>query len=295
MKFIPTLEITSKIMSLIEEAQKELIIVSPYVNIQKWGKMKSCLERAIERGVAITIIARKNADQDFSYFNNSKIKLVLVMDLHAKLYINDKYAVVTSQNLLQSSDNNSIEIGYITTNNMERKELVTFVNQFIFKINPIEIVVKPVATEKSFKIPITEIESSTTDVIFKEWQVEKALEMFKAKFFNVTFKPTSSYIFSSNLLPFGDVMIYNRLVIKYSKYLSDSDLLAKKIEDLEFRLNNNFKVEYLARNKSYFYYEFVPQGKFSFYNLIEDYTIILNKILESKIGVELQKEKNKFI
>lgn len=52
MKFIPPLEITSKIMSLIEEAQKEIIIVSPYVNIQKWGKMKSCIERAIERGVA---------------------------------------------------------------------------------------------------------------------------------------------------------------------------------------------------------------------------------------------------
>ena len=31
MKFIPPLEISSKIMTLIEEAEKEIILVSPYV------------------------------------------------------------------------------------------------------------------------------------------------------------------------------------------------------------------------------------------------------------------------
>lgn len=275
-------------MSLIEEAQKELIIVSPYVNVDYWGKMKSCLERAIQRGVNITFVARKNADHKghLAYIESLNINLILINDLHAKLYINDKYAIVTSQNLLQSSDNNSIEIGYITTNNMERKELVTFVNQFIFKIKPVENNVKQVATEKNFKIPITEFERSATDVVFKEWQIEKALEIFKNNFFNVAFKPTASYIFSSNLIPFADVMIYNRLVLKYSKQLSNSDLIAKKIEGLEFRLKSSFKVEYLDSNKRYLYYEFVPQGKFSFNDLIEDYTIIINEILKSRIGIE---------
>lgn len=284
-------------MSLIEEAQKELIIVSPYVNVDYWGKMKSCLERAIERGVIVTLIVRKNADHKgyLSYFENLKLNLILIDNLHAKLYMNDKYAIVTSQNLLQSSDNNSIEIGYITTNNLERKELVTFVNQFIFKINPIENNVNLVETEKNFKIPITEVEKFETKVVFKEWQVEKAFMIFKEQFPNVNFKQTSSYIFSRGLLPFADVMIYNRLVIKYSKHLLNSDLIANKIGALEFRLNNDFKVEYLARNNSYFYYEFVPQGYFSFYNLIEDYTLIINQIIKSGIGVELQKEKYKFI
>lgn len=274
-------------MSLIEEAQKELIIVSPYVNIDYWGKMKSCLERAKDRGVNITFIVRKNTEHKvyLNYIENLSVNLILVDNLHAKLYINDKYAIVTSQNLLQSSDNNSIEIGYVTTNSMERKELVSFVNQFIFKITPVEVVVNPVAAKKSSKIPITEFEHSATDVVFKEWQIEKALEVFKANFFNVAFKQTTSYIFSSNLLPFADVMIYNRLVVKYSKNLSNSDLLAKKIEDLEFRLKNSFKVEYLDSHKTYYYYEFVPQGKFSFNDLIEDYTIIINEILKSRIGI----------
>ena len=38
MKFIPPLEIASKIMTLITEADKELILVSPYVKINEWEK-----------------------------------------------------------------------------------------------------------------------------------------------------------------------------------------------------------------------------------------------------------------
>lgn len=280
MKFIPTLEITSKIMSLIEEAQKELIVVSPYVNIQKWGKMKSCLERAIERGVAITIIARKNAEQDLSYFNNSKINLVLVMDLHAKLYMNDKYAIVTSQNLLQSSDNNSIEIGYITTNNLERKELVAFVNQFIFKIQPI--------IEETKSINIKEVQEIENRMMFKEWQVEKALEIFNEAYKKTTFKPTLSYIFSSNLLPFADVMIHGRLVIKYEKRLTNSNELATRLKRLNIQLKNDFEVEYLVSHNTHYYFEFVPQGKFYFYSVVEDYVTIIKEILKSKIGVEFK-------
>ena len=42
MKFIAPLEKASKIMTLIVEAEKELILVSPYVKINDWEKMKKC-------------------------------------------------------------------------------------------------------------------------------------------------------------------------------------------------------------------------------------------------------------
>lgn len=283
MKFIPTLEITSKMMGLIEEAKKELIIVSPYVNIQKWGKMKSCIERAIERGVAITIIARKNAEQDLSYFNNSKVKLVLVMDLHAKVYINDNYGIVTSQNLLQYSDNNSIEIGYITTNKTERKELIDFVNQFIFKFQPVvELEIFKGITLKDYELPVDLAQ-------FKDWQVSKTFEVFNKSFHKVLFKSTSSYVFSSNLLPFADVMIYNRLVIKYSKMLPDSEDFASQLAKLEYRFVNDFEIQYLATHKTNFYFEFVPKGNFTFKSLLEDYVMIINEILKSTLGVTVRK------
>ena len=36
MNYIEPLEISSKIMTLIDEAEEELIIVSPYVDIKDW-------------------------------------------------------------------------------------------------------------------------------------------------------------------------------------------------------------------------------------------------------------------
>lgn len=48
MKFIPPLEISSKIMTLIKEANRELIIVSPYIQILYWTKMRKCLADAVD-------------------------------------------------------------------------------------------------------------------------------------------------------------------------------------------------------------------------------------------------------
>ncbi|AXO79980.1 hypothetical protein DZC78_06125 [Olleya aquimaris] len=116
MKFIPPLEIASKIMTLIEESDKELILVSPYVELSNWNKMKKCIDRAIKRGVKIIFVARKNAKQNLSFLKQSGIKLIFVNDLHAKLYINDSYGIVTSQNIVYYSDINSIDIAYRTIN-----------------------------------------------------------------------------------------------------------------------------------------------------------------------------------
>lgn len=109
MKFIPPLEIASKIMTLIEEAEKELILVSPYVEVSKWNKMKSCLKRTVSRNVNILFVARKNATQDLSFITELGIEVKLVENLHAKLYINENYAIVTFQNITYYSDINSID------------------------------------------------------------------------------------------------------------------------------------------------------------------------------------------
>ena len=131
MKFIPPLEISSKIMTLIEEAEEELILVSPYLQITKWIKMKNCLERAVKRNVNVTLYVREDLVQDYSFINQIGIKLVLVKYLHAKLYLNEKRGIVTSQNIIQFSDINSIDVGYETEKSSERKELVDFVNKSI--------------------------------------------------------------------------------------------------------------------------------------------------------------------
>lgn len=277
MKFIPPLEITSKLMTLIEEAKKELIIVSPYVNVSKWGKMKSCLERAINRGVKVTIIARKNADQDLSYIQSLNVKLHLIMDLHAKLYLNDKYGIVTSQNLLQYSDNNSIEIAYQTNISRERIELVEYVNSYIINLKPNE-------TEK---ILVNEIENKSYEnkKQLPNWQVNKILEHFKQHFPDSRFVGTETYVFCGSLLPFADVMMDSIYTVKFRKGSKDCEEILKKLVILNLKLNHKFKIDVLTSHKSYYYVEFIPTGQFQLLKLIEDFMMITNTILDNNIGI----------
>jgi hypothetical protein len=287
MKFIPPLEITSKIHTLIEEAKTELILVSPYVKIDNWGKTKSCLNRAIDRNVNITIIARENADQDLNYIKSLKIRLVLIKDLHAKVYISDKQAIVTSQNLLHYSDSNSVEIGYISQTQYERKELVEFVNQYITKLEPEEKKFNRVFSKKEEiikTIPVKKVRERINyenKKFLKDWQVPKLLEAFRENFRFTEFTPTSSYIFTDKLLPFAHLIIDSHYIIKIPKNLFEAGDLVDKIIILNFNLKLSYKIVVLTSHNSYFYIEFVPNDDFVFNVLVEDYIKITNKILKS--------------
>lgn len=57
------MEISTRIMTLIDNAKTELILVSPYISIDKWDKFKKCLQRAIVGLVHIKINARKCGTQ----------------------------------------------------------------------------------------------------------------------------------------------------------------------------------------------------------------------------------------
>lgn len=292
MKFIPPLEITSKIHTLIEEAKTELILVSPYVKIDNWGKTKSCLNRAIDRNVNITIIARENADQDLNYIKNLKIRLVLIKDLHAKVYINDKQAIVTSQNLLHYSDSNSVEIGYISQTQYERKELVEFVNQYITKIEPEEKKVRRVFSNKEDTLKTIPFEKVDERISYdnkkhlKEWQVPKLLEAFRENFRFTEFTPTSSYIFTDKLIPFAHLIIDSHYIIKIQKNLFGADDLVDKIIMLNFNLKLSYKIVVLTSHKTHYYIEFMPNFDFVFNDLVEDYLKITNKILKSDFTKE---------
>jgi len=104
MKIIPYLEISSQIMTLIDSTSKELFIVSPFVSIDKWDKMKNCLLRAKERNVKIWFYVRKNGNHNLSFLYRIGINPIFIENLHAKLYVNDRYGIVTSQNLYEYSD-----------------------------------------------------------------------------------------------------------------------------------------------------------------------------------------------
>lgn len=130
--------ISGEILNIIDEAKDKLIIVSPYNKLNKWPKLQSTLHRALNRGVNIEFVVRApekfEHEEDLKALEDFGINPLLVPKLHCKFYMNDSTAVVTSMNLLKSSDDYALEIGYETETKDEYQDLLNFYNKFILPI-----------------------------------------------------------------------------------------------------------------------------------------------------------------
>jgi len=120
-------------MTLIEESDEFVILVSPYVKISKWYKLIKKLENLDSRNIPVEFIIRDDQtnQRSFQELNDLGIRYTAIKDLHCKLYINEKYAIVSSMNLLLSSEINSLELAYQTENESEYQELKEFCERYL--------------------------------------------------------------------------------------------------------------------------------------------------------------------
>ena len=118
---------------MIEDCESKLILVSPYVKISKWYKLKKKIEEAKNKNISIEFYIREDNEnkQSMIEVNEIGIEPILVPDLHCKLYLNECYAIITSMNLLLSSEINSLEIGYITETKEEQNDVLKYYNKYL--------------------------------------------------------------------------------------------------------------------------------------------------------------------
>jgi phosphatidylserine/phosphatidylglycerophosphate/cardiolipin synthase-like enzyme len=144
--FITTKEISSKIESIIKNAKKKIIIVSPYLQISK--NFCERLKDASRRGVNIKIIFGKEnlKDNEFDMLSNiDNLELFFYKELHAKCYFNEKDMVITSMNFYEFSEINNREMGIFIERNIdsqifndaieETKSIINSSDIFQIKIN----------------------------------------------------------------------------------------------------------------------------------------------------------------
>ena len=86
MQFIPPAEISGKIMTLIDQAKQELVIVSPYNKVTNWDKLIKRLNKVRSRGVKITWYIRSHIKNNEEQIRALGIDPISVDNLHAKLY-----------------------------------------------------------------------------------------------------------------------------------------------------------------------------------------------------------------
>lgn len=131
MELIRPAEVTGKILSLIEDAEKSLVIISPYNNFIGFNKFIKRFKEAKEKGIEIAYYSRKN--EIHKGMDLIDIEPFLIENLHAKLYLNEKYAIFSSMNLVKYSDDFSIDFAFKTETEAEYQEAVHFYENYIKK------------------------------------------------------------------------------------------------------------------------------------------------------------------
>ncbi len=133
-QFITTRAINHHLDELIRNADKFLILIAPYIQLN--NLLRERLMDKKREGVEITIICRgQDSVEDFARYST---KVKSKPNLHAKCYLSDKAAIVTSMNLNDFSQENNAERGFLIANNQvnpfyneiseEARRLVTSAN-----------------------------------------------------------------------------------------------------------------------------------------------------------------------
>ena len=115
-KFSTTNGVSAAIDELVKNARKRLFLISPYLQISK--NLRSLIKEADRQPlIDIKVICRKDSNwspDDISFLQNlENAKLKSIEGLHAKIYLNESTAIITSMNLYLHSQQNNKEVGLI--------------------------------------------------------------------------------------------------------------------------------------------------------------------------------------
>jgi hypothetical protein len=107
-KFLTTNGINFHLEELLKNSQKEIILISPYIQLQK--RIKEILSQKKDNGLNIIFVCReKDLKEDLSRFATEVFDCPT---LHAKCYMNENEAIITSLNLYEFSQQNNEEMGF---------------------------------------------------------------------------------------------------------------------------------------------------------------------------------------
>ena len=139
MKLIKPTEISARILTLLDESDERVVIVSPYMKISKWYKLQRKIKELSARRVRLEIYVRDDPENTATYRDLDYLELEYhkIPHLHSKLYLNERCGILTSMNLLLSSEINSLEIGSSTDNQQEYNELLDYYQRYILRTESI--------------------------------------------------------------------------------------------------------------------------------------------------------------
>lgn len=99
-------ETVKEIKKLIYYAKDELILISPYIDLSDdyMDEIEYC--RAVDK---VLIFRNGQILKDYWFLKNNNFKLLNVLNLHSKIYINENWIIFSSMNLYNYSMENNHE------------------------------------------------------------------------------------------------------------------------------------------------------------------------------------------
>ena len=130
MKIVNIEENLSSIISLIENAKKFVVIVSPFNDFAGWDNLRGAIDKSSERGVEVNYYVREGEGQ--TGIEGLNVNLFEVPLLHAKMFYSESEAFISSGNLTSRPDINWV---CKLDKQEEYNELIGFFNQHIRPIS----------------------------------------------------------------------------------------------------------------------------------------------------------------
>lgn len=115
-KFLDTTGVSYHLQQLINQAQDTLILISPYLKINE--RLRQSLDDKDRMKIDIRVVYGKNELQpdQINWLKSLKfVRTSFCENLHAKCYVNESEAIITSMNLYEFSQVNNQEMGVYVT------------------------------------------------------------------------------------------------------------------------------------------------------------------------------------
>ena len=109
------------ITSMIERANKFVVIVSPYSNLKGWDKLKNAINEASDKGVEVSYYVRQG--EGLKGLEGLNVTIHEVPMLHAKMFFSEREAIISSFHLMNNQD---INWAFVLNFPDEYNELVKF-------------------------------------------------------------------------------------------------------------------------------------------------------------------------
>ena len=142
-KFLDTTGVSHYLCQLIKNAKDHIYLVSPYLQIN--DPVKQLIRGASMQSRKISIVYGKKKETNDSGWLQSVngVRIYFLETLHAKCYMNEEEAIITSMNLYMYSQQNNFEMGVYITKKDDPEMFKELQNEVEWIVNQAEKLLEP--------------------------------------------------------------------------------------------------------------------------------------------------------